>query len=190
MIVSNLNVLMAERGLKISEVSKRTGISRTTLTSLAYNRAKGIQLETLDNLCDFFNIDASKLLIRYNFIYNLILTEEDLSDENYEKFIFGKPHLARIFKSTLSVNLKNKDLFYEFPLLVEFNQSDKVLRVEFPYDLTFDSDFLDDIPTIFKTKFINDISEDIRENLIAKNYLFLSKDFNIENVPIKISFLS
>lgn len=190
MIVFNLNVLMAERGLKISEVSKRTGISRTTLTSLAYNRAKGIQLETLDNLCDFFDIDASELFVRYDFIYNLILGEEDLSDENYEKFIFGKPHFANIFKSTLSVILKDKDLFYEFPLLVEFNRSDKVLHVEFPYDLTINTDFLNDIPTIFKTKFITDISEDIRENLIAKNYLFLSNEFNIENVPIKISYLS
>ena len=46
MIACNLSVLLAERNLKISQVSKATGISRTTLTSLALNNAKGIQFDT------------------------------------------------------------------------------------------------------------------------------------------------
>ena len=49
MIVSNLPVLLAERGLKIAEVSRDTKLSRTTLTALSSRNhmAKGIQFDTL-----------------------------------------------------------------------------------------------------------------------------------------------
>ena len=62
MIHCNLNVLLAQRNLKISDVHKDTGISRTTLTSLAYGHAKGIQFDTLSTLCDYLHVDASELL--------------------------------------------------------------------------------------------------------------------------------
>ena len=42
MIHCNLATLLAQRNLKISKVYQDTGISRTTLTALAYNHAQGI----------------------------------------------------------------------------------------------------------------------------------------------------
>ncbi|MEG1641322.1 MAG: helix-turn-helix transcriptional regulator [Ruthenibacterium sp.] len=56
MIQCNLAVLMAERGLKITKVSLDTGISRTTLTALYYNYSQGIQFDTMDTLCLYFDI--------------------------------------------------------------------------------------------------------------------------------------
>ena len=56
MIFSKLNVLLAERNLKISKVAKDTGISRTTLTALSQNTSQGIQFETLDLLCGYLKI--------------------------------------------------------------------------------------------------------------------------------------
>ncbi len=61
LLVCTLSVLMAERGLKISDVSKETGISRTTLTSLANNNCSGVQLDTMNTLCSFLNVQPSEL---------------------------------------------------------------------------------------------------------------------------------
>lgn len=43
--------IMGERHLHISDVHRITGIGRATLTRLWYDRAKAIELETLDKLC-------------------------------------------------------------------------------------------------------------------------------------------
>ena len=51
MIRNRLSTLMGERRMKITTLSKMTGISRTTLTELYYDRAEGMQFETLDRLC-------------------------------------------------------------------------------------------------------------------------------------------
>lgn len=62
MIRCNLAILLAEMGLKITKLSKDTGISRTTLTSLANNYSQGIQLETLNTLCCYLKITPNDLL--------------------------------------------------------------------------------------------------------------------------------
>ncbi len=62
MLIFNLSVLLAERNLKINKVSKDTGISRTTLTSLAKNHAQGIQFETVNTLCLYLNVSPSDLM--------------------------------------------------------------------------------------------------------------------------------
>ncbi|WP_294379043.1 helix-turn-helix transcriptional regulator [uncultured Clostridium sp.] len=62
MIRSNLSILLAERNLKISKVSEVTKISRTTLTALSSNSSKGIQLDTINTLCNFLLITPEKLI--------------------------------------------------------------------------------------------------------------------------------
>jgi len=61
MIKCNLKILLAKRNLKITKVSNDTGISRTTLTSLASNYAKGIHFDTLENLCNYLKISPNDL---------------------------------------------------------------------------------------------------------------------------------
>ncbi len=56
--------LMGERKLKISDVARDTGINRGTLTRLYYETAERIELEVLDQLCDYFAIDLPELLER------------------------------------------------------------------------------------------------------------------------------
>lgn len=62
MIYSNLAVLLAERDLSITKVSKDTGISRTTLTALCTNHGQGIQFDTLNTLCIYLGITPDKLI--------------------------------------------------------------------------------------------------------------------------------
>lgn len=53
--------LMAERNLKITQVSKDTGLSRPTLNNIKFNRNKAIQVETIDILCNYFRITPGDL---------------------------------------------------------------------------------------------------------------------------------
>lgn len=53
MINNHLSRLLGENLIKISDISKGTGISRTTLTRLYYRRAKGITFDVLDRLCKY-----------------------------------------------------------------------------------------------------------------------------------------
>ena len=64
MISCNFARLLGERKLKISDVARDTGINRGTLTRLYYETAERIELDVLDKLCDYFDIDLPELLIR------------------------------------------------------------------------------------------------------------------------------
>lgn len=63
MIKINLAVKMAERKIKINELSKRSGISRPTLTSLYYERSKGIEFDTLERLCIALRASIDELVV-------------------------------------------------------------------------------------------------------------------------------
>lgn len=58
--------LMEERNLKITQVSKDTGLSRPTLNNIKFNRNKAIQIETIDILCNYFKITPGELFKEVN----------------------------------------------------------------------------------------------------------------------------
>jgi len=61
MLRCNLNVLLSERNVKITRVSRDTGISRTTLTALCYNHGQGIQFDTLNTLCCYLSVTPEQI---------------------------------------------------------------------------------------------------------------------------------
>ncbi len=61
MLKNNLSKLMGEKRIKIFEIEKNFGISRTTLTRIYYNRASAINLKTLEALCKALDCTASDL---------------------------------------------------------------------------------------------------------------------------------
>jgi putative transcriptional regulator len=54
--------LLGERKLKISDVARDTGINRGTLTRLYYETAERIELDVLDKLCTYFDVDLPALI--------------------------------------------------------------------------------------------------------------------------------
>lgn len=54
--------LLGKRKEKISDVYEATGISRTTLTNLYYEREQNIQMKTLLKLCDYFQVPLEELV--------------------------------------------------------------------------------------------------------------------------------
>lgn len=59
---NNLSRILGERLLKVSDVYKATGISRSTLTDIYYQRSTNIKLETLQKICDYLQISLSELI--------------------------------------------------------------------------------------------------------------------------------
>ena len=55
MIKCHLSRLLGERKLKISDVTRDTGINRGTLTRLYHETAERVELDVLDALCTYLN---------------------------------------------------------------------------------------------------------------------------------------
>lgn len=53
---------MGERRLKIADIAKDTGINRGTITRLYNETASRVDLEVIDQLCEYFDIKVEDLL--------------------------------------------------------------------------------------------------------------------------------
>ena len=62
MISNNLSMLAGIRKEGLSEISRNTGVSRTTLYSLYHEKSKGIQFDTLEKLCTYLNCSIGDFL--------------------------------------------------------------------------------------------------------------------------------
>lgn len=61
--VSNrFSTLLGENRMSISEVSRKTGISRTTLTNLYYEKGAAISFSVLAQLCETFDCGVEDIL--------------------------------------------------------------------------------------------------------------------------------
>ncbi len=61
-ITTRLEDLMLENRIKsINQLSEQTGITRNTLTKLKNNDSKGVNFETIETLCKFFNCSINDL---------------------------------------------------------------------------------------------------------------------------------
>lgn len=62
MLRCHLSTLMGREKLTISEVMRRTGLSRNAVTVLYEERAKRIDLNTIAKLCELFECTVDELL--------------------------------------------------------------------------------------------------------------------------------
>ena len=111
MIDSNLAVLLAERNLKITKVSRDTGISRTTLTALCYDHSGGIKFDTLNTLCQYLGISPSEFFSYSQYDYEI----ECLGETEFEDTIYKK-HERYAFEYTFNIVIKRDNLSWSFPV--------------------------------------------------------------------------
>ncbi len=62
MIRCHLARLMGEHKMRISDVTRETGLSRNTITLMYKETAQKLDVEALDKLCILFNCELSELL--------------------------------------------------------------------------------------------------------------------------------
>jgi len=58
----HLGRLLGERRLRASEVARKTGINKNTLSSLYNEKVSGIRFDTLERLCKFLNCSIGDLI--------------------------------------------------------------------------------------------------------------------------------
>ncbi len=58
----HLGRLLGERRLRASEVARKTGINKNTLSSLYNEKVSGIRFDTLERLCKFLNCSIADLI--------------------------------------------------------------------------------------------------------------------------------
>lgn len=61
-LINKFSTLLGLRRLKASEVSRATGISRTTLTKLYYGSGEGVYYDVLEKLCNYLECDVNDIL--------------------------------------------------------------------------------------------------------------------------------
>lgn len=61
MIRCNLSTLMGRDKLRITDVARRTGLNRSTITALYRESATRIDLPAIDQLCRLFNCQVGDL---------------------------------------------------------------------------------------------------------------------------------
>ncbi|MCG2177539.1 helix-turn-helix transcriptional regulator [Staphylococcus epidermidis] len=187
MIQSRLSVLMAERGLKISDLYEETGISKTTLMAIAENTGKGVQYDTVDKLCNFLGVTPCEF-----FEYSPYLVS----------FRMDKIKSDRNIPIDYTITIKNQNyekLFYLYVFIYLGNSYDiPVRKDEFKayIDINLDSsehyndeefyNFISDLTISFRTDFINKIIGSITSLLLdfeevrtidSKNISFKKGDY-------------
>lgn len=60
---SNLSTLMGAKRYSIKDVHEKTGLSRTTISSLYNDRATRIDYDTIGKLCELFDCNVGSLLV-------------------------------------------------------------------------------------------------------------------------------
>ncbi|MCD8892452.1 helix-turn-helix transcriptional regulator [Staphylococcus nepalensis] len=187
MIICTLNKLMENTSKTQSEVASKTGITRPTLLSLIRNDNQSIRYETINQLCKFFDVDMSELLVYSPVDVKLkeVLVEKVPYNINYE-----------ISKSNLSYSVS---LIYEidgieFEFDTNLNVIDTDNSLKNSGKLFFSSIVYEDVwkqLTIknFKKDFIKiyneaiDFENEIKSKLKEHN---LNTDFQITNYDIEI----
>lgn len=59
---NNMRVLLAKKRQKVSDVATATGLSKSTLTALYYERIKRPDIDTLQRVAEFLGVSLDELL--------------------------------------------------------------------------------------------------------------------------------
>ncbi|MCD9066017.1 helix-turn-helix transcriptional regulator [Staphylococcus pasteuri] len=63
-LATNLRMLMARDKISVSEMAKETGIARRTITSYRDGRIKMVNLEILNKIADYLDVNVSMLFTK------------------------------------------------------------------------------------------------------------------------------
>lgn len=61
MLVNHFSAILGARRIKITDISRETGISRTTLTALYYDKGKAISFDVLDKVYRYLDVQPGDL---------------------------------------------------------------------------------------------------------------------------------
>jgi len=155
MLRCNLSVLLAERNIKITKLSKDTGISRTTLTALSSNHSQGIQFDTLNTICNYLAVSPNDLL---EYIPFNVKIESDR--------IHSKQKSTDYYDGTIEILDKNKS--FVFPIYFHVSMDSYQISIDVLFDeekITENADIQTNLLKSYFAKlpvtFLHDLESDI-----------------------------
>lgn len=197
MIRNNLAVLLAERQLKITRVSKDTNISRSTITAIAQNDTKMIQLEVIDKLCMYLNIEPNKFFsyIPIDIDISVDINSISLTNKNPKK---GEMAIFDVENITCDIFIdvedkRNSSLkrTYELEGISTNSLTFKSLRLEIEANFTEnetnnfqEQEFINNFWSKIEAPFKIDVKEQLEEsisNAVSKKILEDIKRIHVEN---------
>ncbi|MGH2015711.1 helix-turn-helix domain-containing protein [Aerococcus urinaeequi] len=79
MLQNRLAVIMAERGIKAINISKKTGIAASTLSKISNNQTTKIDYETIDAICIAVGITPQEFFEYYPFKFKFQVAKTDFN---------------------------------------------------------------------------------------------------------------
>ncbi|MCG3857975.1 helix-turn-helix transcriptional regulator [Psychrobacter sp. Ps2] len=73
MILCNLPVLLAERRMKVADIIRMTGISKSTMHKIYNEQTSRIDFDTMDKICEALDIEVGDL---FTYVPNESLDKE------------------------------------------------------------------------------------------------------------------
>lgn len=70
MVVCKLPILLAERKMRVADLIRGTGINKTTLHKLYNGELTRIDLDTIDRICEYLDIQVGDLFVFEKVINN------------------------------------------------------------------------------------------------------------------------
>lgn len=62
MIIVNLDVMLAKRKMKVSDLADKVGITLANISILKNGKAKAVRFETLDKICEILDCQPGDIL--------------------------------------------------------------------------------------------------------------------------------
>ena len=62
MIIVNLDVMLAKRKMKVSDLAEQVGITLANISILKNGKAKAVRFETLDKICEVLDYQPGDIL--------------------------------------------------------------------------------------------------------------------------------
>lgn len=174
MLRVNLNMLLAERNLTASRLSKDTGISKTTLTALVNNTGKGIQYETIDTICNYLNVTPNDFFdyVPLDYVFDYETQHIDLLGDLEAKMMNNELYLEDVkheFIFYIDIKSKRSNKVFAFEGTVNIDKSIPFLRpIHFTLEFIEENDF-----RLFYELFFDEISKGLQAgfNRHVENYI-------------------
>lgn len=178
MIRCNLSVLLAQRSLTVTQVSKETGISRTTLNALEKNYSQGLQLSTINTLCSYLQTTPSELLKYYpvdiiwkcGFSFNSWSSGKIIISKNNKSTTFPIGFLTDIF--TEFAGDESPRICGNASLYVDLSQ-------EKEEDTKYINSIFANLPIEFKSDIEGFLLAEFHEFLLQEKSIFVSDDIDL-----------
>ncbi|MFY0761026.1 helix-turn-helix transcriptional regulator [Metabacillus dongyingensis] len=158
MIKVNLKQLLKKKGMSMTELHEKTGVSQNALSLMANGKSNGIQFNTLDKILKATNASLDEVLEHTGELYTLFVEREEKNKKsdsiNYKitarnpnneevswKFTFYVTHYIQNTRHIIQISYSSYELDSKYDELFMknvFQQRDSKVLVPFSYLVAYD----------------------------------------------------